>query len=500
MRAAITLLYVTLLPSLLIALAESEIQVSALKSAYDGEHLYLSGNVLIEHAFGSLASDRARTLSVRDQRDQRVILEDNVLISLTDGGALTCGQAVLDTKKMRGDFFAGNRDSLVIYQGFSEDRQGQLTSLEFSSRTMALAMDRLDETSNYQVKAVDAEGQVSILYGSGIRASADYANYTHAGRHCPHTEFPGIVTLWPKPGKLCSVLRGKHDRIQAKKIRIDTIGHQLSFSLASGEFLLMKDAVPFDRIRFRAEQLQWFEKEEKLLLRGDVRFEEREMGVIIAEDQVTVRFHWINGKRDLRDVISQGPTRIIYYDDENGSERIVECPGRIVIDHLEKRATLVGLESGPANSSQIHYLDQVGELYANQATLWYKEHEEQPQLNKLLLEGNVRMRNTASLDPTDSTPVLQYAWSDQALFLPQRRLLTLSSETAGRVLFYDKLRNLKMSAPGIQVRRDGSSGKKTVQGLGNVRFTFAQQETQKLKQLFQFDEPSPENTLPEENE
>lgn len=478
---SLTLCHLRAVPTL-----DSEIKISAMQTEYNGHQLLLTGNVLIEHEFGSLSSGKASAPLRKGKGDPRFTLEEQVVISLSGGGSLCCSRATLNGQSMRGKFYSLPGNPPIRYQGYTEDSQGVLTPLGVSSDYMCLQMDRNSEAEDYHVEALQAEGDVRIRYGPDIKAQADFANYSYAGRDSAHSPFPGTITLWPRRESQCTVYRGSLDHIKAQKIRIDTVTHQIAFSCAMGEFFLMQDNVPKDRIDFSANHIQWLEKEDLLQLRGDVSFHEREMGSVTTEELVTAQFIWKGGKRDLHHIKTQGPTHIVYHDFNKGTKHTVYCPGEVWIDHTKKCAYLNGLAQGSASTSQIHYRDSLGDLYADRIILWYSQEEEEPQLTKLVLEGNVRMRNIAALDAEDTQPGQQYAWSDQAVFLPQKRELTLSAETSGRVLFYDKVRNLKMSAPGIQVRRDGSGDKKTIQGLGNVRFTFARHEALKMEQLFQF--------------
>lgn len=463
--------------------ADDAIRISADRSDYDGEHLQLSGNVFVEHAFGRVTADRAIAPYHQGQRDRRVTLEDNVRITLSDGGTLFCGKAVLDGRTLLGVFRSNDSQKKVSYRGYIEDGQGKLMPLEVTSAWMQLQLDCIGEAAQTVVQTIEAQGQVFIKFGEDVLAFADEAIYRHAGFLCPDTDFPGTITLKPWLGSQCRVIHNKHDQVNADKIQIDTVLHSLSFHNASGHFLLMQEGVPSDRVLFKAQRIQWLEREEMLRMEGDVEVREREIGRVTTDKQLIAKFSQGNGQRQLSYLESPANTRISYNNSKRMGKHLVHCPGPILIDHSEKVVHLKGL--GPQH--QLHYRDRMGELYADRAILFYSGDGEEPEVDKLQLEGAVRVRNTAPLDPKDTSPVLQYALADEAVFLPHRDLLTMSSHSSRRVLFYDKMRNIQMSAPGIQIKRDGKTNKKSFEGLGDVRFTFAQQELDDMNKLFRFE-------------
>lgn len=462
-------------------LISDEIRVSSEQSDYDGEYLQLSGDVFVEHAFGSLSADRARAPYKQGKADRQVILEDNVRITMSDGGSLECGKATLDGRTLLGVFRSNDRQKKVTYRGYTQDNAGQLVPLEVSSAWMQVQLARIGDAATTIVESIEAQGKVIIKCGTDIRAVADEAIYQHAGYLSSDTDFPGKIVLKPWFGKHCKVTHSGRDRIVADKIQIDTVTHQLSFENASGQFLLMKDDVPTDRVIFKAKEICWHERDERLVLTGDVEIKEREMGKVSTDHQMIAKFKRANGQRELAYLESPARTTISYNNPEGLGKHRAYCPGRVLIDHCEKVAHLKG-----QGTEQLHYLDHMGELYANRATLFYRQHEDEPQLERLQLNGTVRIRNTAPLDPNSNEPVLQYALADEAVFIADEHRLRMTSSGDRRVLFFDKFRNVRMSAPGIEIRRDGENQKKTFQGIGDVRFTFAQQEMDEMESVFRF--------------
>jgi hypothetical protein len=71
--------------------------------------------------------------------------------------------------------------------------------------------------------------------------------------------------------------------------------------------------------------------------------------------------------------------------------------------------------------------------------------------------------------------------------------MTLAGVNGNRVLFFDKVNNVQMSAPSLKVRHDSSTQKDSIQGLGDVRFTFIEKELEQLKEHFRLEESQKEH-------
>ena len=461
--------------------AEEPLRVNALYADYENNELLLSGEVFIEHCFGSITSDQAIAPYEPGKKSSKLILEDHVLITLKNGGSLKCGHAELNADTMLGLFRSNPTCKSVHYHGLTGSSEGKLLPLDLRSAWMQLQLAKL--YGQQVVDRVDAHGNVVIRYDNEIVAYADEASYQRQISRENPSSFPGTVTLLPWPGRSCKVLHAQRNRIAAQEIRIDTITRQLHFREASGEFYLVEEAVPRERVHFSADEITWWELDNHLLLTGNVRLKQREMGKVKTEGTVSILLEDGAGRRNVKELIARGGTTIHYRDPQTGDRHEVVCPGPARILHREQTITLQG--AGP--NEQIEYHDRVGDLFADRATLHYRENRGKAQLQKLELEGQIRMRTRVSLDGDSDEPVEQYALADSAVFLPQRQTLTLTAKDHKRVLYFDKSRNLRMSAPGILVKRDGSSGKRSYEGIGNVRFTFARHEAALMNELLHFD-------------
>ena len=62
--------------------------------------------------------------------------------------------------------------------------------------------------------------------------------------------------------------------------------------------------------------------------------------------------------------------------------------------------------------------------------------------------------------------------------------MVLSASEGNRVLLFDKVNNIQMSAPSLKIQHDPSSQKELIKGMGDVRFTFLEKELAQVKQHF----------------
>jgi len=128
---------------------------------------------------------------------------------------------------------------------------------------------------------------------------------------------------------------------------------------------------------------------------------------------------------------------------------------------------------------QVTYKGTLGEIYADRAQVDYQEIEGKLEATKVTLFDNVRLVNMGS----EEKPAFQYALADEVYYFPQEQVTVLESKQS-KVLFYDKLRDMQLSARTVRAHRDPVTHKESVQGVGDVRFVFGPEELEKIKQRF----------------
>lgn len=81
-------------------------------------------------------------------------------------------------------------------------------------------------------------------------------------------------------------------------------------------------------------------------------------------------------------------------------------------------------------------------------------------------------------------PTFQYLIADGVHVVPEESCASLFSKSPSRVLLYDQINKLEMSADGVKVRWGEKIGEERIEGLGDVRFSFDQKEKGIIDALF----------------
>jgi hypothetical protein len=193
---------------------------------------------------------------------------------------------------------------------------------------------------------------------------------------------------------------------------------------------------------------------------------ENSMGKLTAErailkkdenKQTKIDFPWIELKHSVCLTLADGGT--------------LQCDS-VFLDYTQMTGFLYGCP-------QLIYKGDLGEIYADRAQVDYQEIDGKLEATKVTLYENVHLVNMGS----EEKPGSQYALADEVTFFPQEQLTILESKN-GKVLFYDKQRDMQLSARKVRAQRDPLTKKESVQGIGDVRFVFGPEELEKIKQRF----------------
>ncbi len=134
----------------------------------------------------------------------------------------------------------------------------------------------------------------------------------------------------------------------------------------------------------------------------------------------------------------------------------------------------IALSSDFEGEKQITYCDLRGELLAEHGHVDYQKGEEGIVPEKIILTGNVKMRSTREKG-------ISKALADRVEISPQEKKMVFFGEP---VLFYDEGNTFQLSAKRVEAQQDLITGKERIVGFGEVRFTFADDELEKLKKAF----------------
>ena len=124
---------------------------------------------------------------------------------------------------------------------------------------------------------------------------------------------------------------------------------------------------------------------------------------------------------------------------------------------------------------QIHFMDAYGEIFADHFEVKYKDKV----VESMKMEGKVFLAYSRPQEEDRS-----YAYADTVTYDPTTQEMVMIGD---RVLVYDRVNKMEVSAPKLRIRRDQATQKERIKGEGDVRFTLDEKEFDILKNKFKFD-------------
>ena len=480
--------------------------VNSGEAQYDGKEIVFVGQVVVQHGLGQISAHRLSLLSTShpDKKSKFDFLKinDDVQIELKEGGRLCCQQAEVDYARMQG-FFLGNEklpDVTYLNTGERKDSSQQTRSpLEIKSLRMTLELLREPSSSSASsrtlVRQIEATENVRIHYNQDHLLVADHALYERLST-AESSSNAGMITLSVLNGNpVCRMTNLNGDNLHAQTIQINTVERQLWLSQPEGILYMRQEKLPPQTLEFSSNELVWDDQKQMLQLKGQVNITQNGTVHVQTDHEISIIQALVNGKRTLRSIQAPGKTQISYLDVQKSNTHKINCPGPLIIDHEGQEMIFQGLSdpSGQVDESQQVYIEDVlGEMYADRVQMNYIWQERQLVPEKIILEGNVRLLNHFDGHLEESGSILHYALADRVDYLPKQHEMILAAAKGNRVLFFDKVNNVQMSAPSLKVRHDTATQKDSIQGLGDVRFTFIEKELEQLKQRFRLEESQKE--------
>lgn len=178
----------------------------------------------------------------------------------------------------------------------------------------------------------------------------------------------------------------------------------------------------------------------------------------------------------------EGETQIIYLDAKHKENHTISCFERVEIDLNNNYLRCLTKKHDPKR--QIHFHDELHDLYSDQLLAHYIHKEGSLTLDKLKIYGHVCLIQKNNDTSDLAFEELQYALADQLDYDYQKDLITLKSKEDNDVLYYDQVNNYRICADEVLVLRSPETNKAIVEGVGKVRFTFKDDELEKFKKHF----------------
>ena len=466
-------------------------RVNSGEAQYDGKEIVLVGQVNVQHSLGEISARRLciQPASGKEKKNKLGLLKisENVHIKLEGGGELACEEAEVDYSKLEGVFLGNSASPDVIYTAEgSDDKNPQLMV-----KSTRMVVDLFREEAKTLVKQIHALQNLRINYRQEYLLHADCAVYQTIASE-PSSP-AGLLTLtMDGPNATCQLTTIHGDHVQAKKIQAATIERRLWLETPRGILNMHREADSPQTLEFEANELAWDDQAGFLHLKGKVNIIQNETLQVSTDYEISISQIIVNGQKTLRSIKAPQKVQVSYQDMLKGRAHKIICPGSLTIDHERQEIILQGSsdQSGKEEIQQVYIEDAMGEMYADYIKMNYSWENRQFTPKNILLEGHVRLLNRFDGHIQESGSVLHYALADRMDYFPKEQEIILAGSKDTRVLFFDKVNNVQMSAPSLKVKRDAETGKNFIQGLGDVRFTFMERELEQLKQHFRLEETS----------
>jgi lipopolysaccharide export system protein LptA len=337
-------------------------------------------------------------------------------------------------------------------------------------------------TEKSNIQKIVADGNVKMKNYNGWNATADRAVFIrgYEPEVSKAKEFlPGTITLsMYVPEQLCHVTNLEGDDILASSIVINTIHENVAFIEPIGSLQNMK---------FSADRLVWNEATLKLILSGNVKIDNPAIGILRATNDVHFILSKIKDKKVLHGIETKDEAILTYFDPVTGIYHLLKSYGSFQVNHQKKEIKLLSPENSDgsiAKNKQIYFEDTKGIFYANRVFMKYQEIDKKIVPERIVLNGHVKIANFFKVSQKDKTTVNQYILADRVDFIPQTNQMIFKASKGRRVLFFDEENSLEVSAPGLRLLRDKAVRKDTIQGIGDVRFSFVESELEHIRHHF----------------
>lgn len=397
-------------------------------------------------------------------------------------GCLFCEQATYEPQKQKITFKGRPEQDFVVYTS-SQASNGSKQPLPFTikSREMALLLEPSSPTSKDSIREITAEKNVSVNYGNEFQAFAEKAHFTKS----PHgsSARDGILLLQAVEKGNCRICRGTNDTIVADAISIDTIEKRIDLTQAQG----VLDSHEPKEIVFSADSLSWDEAKLVLTLSGNVIVDQKGIGKLNTGNEVRLFYQNKEGRKQLYKIESFKDTILTHVDKSKGESHVLNCHGSFIIDHERLHAVMESPCNEQGNvdeDQQVFFEDEKGEIFADKVIWKYNALNQMATPSQVILEGNVRIFNRFSPAAGETGTVLQYILADSAEYTPLTKEMIFKASPGNHILFFEKNNNLQVSAPALKIFRNEATKKDSIQGMGDVRFNFAEHELEQIRKRF----------------
>lgn len=432
-----------LLPSLIFA---SPTVIESDDAVYNGKSMILNGNVSLKHDYGTLSAQKADLSEpMKDFEFRYLHLQDKVTLSLKDS-TLNCARFDLDTKLGIGELFG--EDEPILLSGMFQNKSLNMTCPE---------IELTFNTIGKELELMKAKDKVQASYSTQFKLNADSALFKQKEQ---------CLTFLP-PCALTSL--GKTE-VEGSQIDLFLDKKEICFQKPKGQ--IFPPASNEKALYFSGDLMSWKEDSGILRLNSNIKMT-FETARLKNSDEVRLI---LKDKRTLQTIESVGPTTLSC----DGGITLF-CMGKTEVDMEKRQVTL----NATSKTNQVQYTDPTGNLKADEMILYYSQEEGKLVPNKITFKGNVSALNNASFDKQETGCIERFAVADFVTYIPADKEITLKALPGKKVLFFDKIKNIQISADEIIADKRETEHIKT---KGHVRMVFNEKEVHQIKERFSINE------------
>lgn len=233
-------------------------------------------------------------------------------------------------------------------------------------------------------------------------------------------------------------------------------------------------------ITFSADKAQWDLASNTVTLKDHVEIQREGFAFLTSLGEVQLGYESGDAGSQARWVKTQGETHL-RYEDLQKKCHCLTCYGLAQVDLNAFTATLESPPEGGADK-QLLFEDDLGLVRADRALVKWSMENRTPALASLIAEGNVKMWHKGSSVEEVSSQALHSGSADVVEVYPPQRKVRLSAAEGRRVVLYDWVNQVEMTAAAINVTRGDVSQKPIYEGEGDVRFTFMEKGAKQLSE------------------
>jgi len=421
--------------ALILAFADPE--MSSKKASFDGKMVVLEEDVVLDHPFGKLKTEKAFLEKGASEKFsfEKASLHDGVEVFLNTGEKIKSkpAEASLNDKwlKFYGNVCFEDPQNVVIKaaeaEAFFEEKGGR-----------------------FEIVSIKGQNDVKAEFATGRKISCQTANY--------------------EPSK-------KFELIGDKTHPCHFIDQEMDIKAQSGVCDLKEEKGVLEEVDARLKVVAGDVKSDVYINSEQMRFCDKTK-IITSSKRTEILCDAYGLKSDLKEfkvklksnnqLQEAGLIGFVHID--GPMKEILECKGVIKIHEGRQEMTLIADKGESILFKTNDYM-----MKASKARLFYKQGDNRFIPIKLEIEEEVVLIDLRSDKKA-------FGKSHQAeIFLEDQRI-HLYGKGSSRVLYVDTTQDINLSAPEVVITKS-NDGKVSAQGIGAVRFSFNEEERRALQKL-----------------